>query len=310
VTGTRGFEVAARSRNLGSPDETIRFPGIVQSTVALGDLTVAHSVFEPGWRWSRDVQPVVGGEWCQARHIGTVLSGSFAVEFPDGSRTELRPGDVYDIPPEHDGFTLGDEVCTLIEWAGIRAFSGFRAGVTGRQLVTLLFTDVVDSTSIASRLGDVAWRDVLSAHFEMARAQLEDWRGREINTTGDGMLARFDGPAQALRCAMSIDRRGSQQALRIRAGVHVGEVEAVGTDVRGVAVHEAARIMTEARPGEVLVSETTRALALAAGSRSRIAASIRSKGPARRGCSRSARPTRPTRDDAKTIVELAHRVRD
>ena len=249
----------ARRKNLGTPDATVRFPGATQEMVELGDLTVAHSVLEPGWRWSRDVRPTVGGEWCQARHIGTVLSGAFAVEFPDGTRTELRAGDVYDIPPGHDGYTLGGTPCTLIEWAGIRAFSGFRAGVSGRQLTTLLLTDVVDSTSTALELGDMAWRELLSSHYEMARALLEDCGGREIKTTGDGVLASFDGPAHALRCAAAMAQRAEK--LRIRVGVHVGEIEIVGEDVRGIAVHEVARIMSEAGPGEVLVSETTRGLA-------------------------------------------------
>jgi len=251
--------VTARFKNLGAPDETVRFSGIVQSTVDLGDLTVARTVLEPGWRWSDDVRPTVGGQWCQARHVGTVLTGSFAVEFPDGTRTDLRAGDVYDISPGHDGYTLGDEACTLIEWAGIRAFSGFRTGLTRRQLVTLLLTDVVDSTSMVREIGDGAWRDLLSSHYEMARGQLEQFGGREINTTGDGLLATFDAPAPALWCAASISQRA--ETLKIRAGVHVGEVEPVGKDVRGVAVHEVARIASQAGPGEILVSETTRALA-------------------------------------------------
>jgi class 3 adenylate cyclase len=251
--------MAARTKNLGSPDASVRYPRITQDTVELGDLTVAHTVLEPGWRWSHDVRPAVGGEWCQARHIGTVLSGSFAVEFPDGSRTELRVGDVYDIPPEHDGFTLGDAACTLIEWAGIRAFSGFRPGLIGRQLTTMMMSDVVDSTSMARQLGDVAWRELLSSHYEMVRAQLEDHGGREVETTGDGVLATFDGPAHALRCAAAITHRTGQ--LHIRVGVHVGEIEVVGGGVRGIAVHEVARVMGEARANEILVSETTRALA-------------------------------------------------
>jgi class 3 adenylate cyclase len=207
----------------------------------------------------------VGGQWCKARHIGTVLSGGFAVVFPDGSRVELHAGDVYDIPPDHDGMTVGDEPCTLIEWAGIRAFSGFRVGFTGRQLTTLLFTDLVESTSMVSRLGDIAWRDVLSSHFEMVRSQLEMFGGREIKTTGDGMIATFDAPALAIECARSIGGRALNEGLQIRAGVHVGEVEIISDDIRGVAVHVAARIMDEAAPGEVLVSETTRTLALPAG---------------------------------------------
>jgi class 3 adenylate cyclase len=251
--------MAARTKNLGSPDATVRYPGITQDTVELGDLTVAHTVLEPGWRWSRDVRPTVGGEWCQARHIGTVLSGSFAVEFSDGSRTELRVRDVYDIAPGHDGFTIGDAACTVIEWAGIRAFSGFRPGLIGRQLTTLLLSDVVDSTAMARQLGDIAWRELLSSHYEMARAQLENHGGREVKTTGDGVLATFDGPAHALSCAAAITQRTGQ--LQIRVGVHVGEIEVVGGDVRGIAVHEVARIMGEAGAGEILVSEMTRALA-------------------------------------------------
>lgn len=251
--------MGARKKNLRNPDVTVRFPGATQEMVELGDLTVAHSVLEPGWRWSRDVRPEVGGEWCQARHIGTVVSGAFVVEFPDGSRTELGTADVYDIPPGHDGYTLGDEPCILIEWAGIRAFSGFRAGLSDRHLATLLMTDVVDSTSTVRQLGDVAWRELLSSHYEMARVQLEEHGGREVNTTGDGMLATFDGPAHALRCAAAITQRTEE--LQVRVGIHVGEIEAVGGDVRGIAVHEVARIMGEAGPCEILVSETTRALA-------------------------------------------------
>jgi hypothetical protein len=189
------------AKSLDHPDEVYRFPGVVQNAVVLGDIMVARSTAEPGWRWSKDMQPLVGGEWCQARHVGTIVSDEFVFMLPDGTRTELHPGDVYDIPPGHDGFTLGDEPCTVIEWAGVRAFAGFRAGVTGRHLATLLITDVVDSTAIASRLGDIAWNDTVALHFEMARTQLEEFNGREVNTTGDGMFVTFDSPVHALRCA-------------------------------------------------------------------------------------------------------------
>jgi class 3 adenylate cyclase len=132
-------------------------------------------------------------------------------------------------------------------------------------LATLLFTGIPDSTAIASRLGDVAWREALSAHFESARSELERFNGREVKTTGDGLLATFDGPAQALSCAAAIRRTSAPLDLDVRAGVHVGEVELVGDDVRGQAVHETARIMEQAEPGEILLSETTRALALTSG---------------------------------------------
>jgi class 3 adenylate cyclase len=132
-------------------------------------------------------------------------------------------------------------------------------------LATLLFTDLVGSTERATRLGDVAWHDLLSRHYESVRRELERFRGREIETTGDGVLARFDGPAAALQCAAAIVRDATDLDLEVRAGVHVGEVQLVGAGVRGVAVHEAARVMATAGPNEILVSETVRVLAEAAG---------------------------------------------
>jgi class 3 adenylate cyclase len=252
------------AKNLRTPDDTIRMPGITEELVDLGDLTVGRTVQEPGWRWSTHIQPLVGGDWCEARHVGIVLSGRFGVTLRDGTTLELGPDDVYDIPPGHDGYTIGDEPCVAVEWSGLRAFAGFRSG-SPRALATLLFTDLVESTSAANRLGDAAWRALLSAHFEAARAALDRFGGREVKTTGDGLLATFSGPAQALRCAAAISKEAQQAGVRIRAGVHVGEVELVGGDVRGVAVHEAARIMACAEADEILVSETTHALALHAG---------------------------------------------
>ena len=162
---------------------------------------------------------------------------------------------------------IGDEPCVQIEWSGIRAWAGFPTGVHSRVLVTLLFTDVVDSTSLVSRLGDTRWRELLSELFEACRRELERFGGREVNTTGDGMVATFDGPARALHCAAALRRSARTRELELRSGVHVGEVELVGTNVRGIAVHEAARVMAAAAPGEIVVSELTRALASASGLR-------------------------------------------
>jgi class 3 adenylate cyclase/quercetin dioxygenase-like cupin family protein len=251
----------AISKNLEQPDEVIEFPGFTEHVVELGDVTVGRAVHEPGWRWSTHVKPRVGGEWCQARHIGYVVSGRMAVVFPDGNSFELEPGDVFDIPPGHDGFVIGDEPCVELEWAGIRAFAGYLTGVRSRVLATLLFTDLVGSTELVRQLGDLRWRELLSRHFEAVRAELERYGGREIHTTGDGMLAIFDGSARALHCALAIRQAANADGLRIRAGIHVGEVELVGGNVRGVAVHEAARIMAAAGEDEILVSDLTRTLA-------------------------------------------------
>jgi class 3 adenylate cyclase len=254
-----GFEV----KNLHAPDQVIRLPKFTAEVVEVGEVTVGLLVTQPGWRWSVDVRPEVGGEWCQARHLGVVLSGRVAVQLQNGQLLEFGPNDVFHIPPGHDGWTIGDEPCVQIEWAGLHTFAGLGAGLRGRALVTLLFTDLVDSTATAKQLGDKAWRDLLTAHFEAIREELDRFGGREVDTTGDGMFATFEAPAPALHCAQAIRRSAARQGLRIRAGVHVGEVELVAGGVRGVAVHEAARIMGEAGADEILVSETTRVLALA-----------------------------------------------
>ena len=255
----------ALSKSFERPDDVVEFPLIKTRIVELGDLTIGELVSQPGWRWSTHVRPTVGGAWCQARHVGFIVSGRLGIDFPDGTRLEFGAGDVFDIPPGHDGYTLGDEQCVQVEWQGIRAWAGFPTGIHSRVLVTLLFTDLVDSTAKAAELGDARWRQLLSDHFEAARGELERFGGREVKTTGDGMLATFEGPARALHCAAAIRRAAQNHGLEIRAGVHVGEVELVGEDVRGVTVHEAARVMAAAGPGEILVSDMTRALAGASG---------------------------------------------
>jgi len=125
-----------------------------------------------------------------------------------------------------------------------------------RILATVLFTDIVSSTARASELGDRRWRELLDRHDEAVRRHLAHFRGREVNTTGDGFVATFDGPARAVECARAIRHAARQLALEVRAGVHTGEVELRGDDIGGIAVHIAARVATLAEPGEVLVSHT------------------------------------------------------
>jgi len=251
-------------KSVDEPDEVVDFPNVHTDIVHLGDMTVGRFVNQPGWRWSQDVRPTIGGDWCQIRHVGFIVSGRLGIEFPDGSSVVFGPGDVFEIPPGHDGFTVGDEPVVQIEWGGPRNWAGLGSG-RNRVLATLLFADVVGSTEVASRLGDGAWRDLLSRTFESLRAELERFGGREVKTTGDGMLVTFDGSARAIQCAAAMRRIARAHDLQLRVGVHVGEVEIVGSDVRGVSVHEAARIMATAEPDEILVSELTRTLAGAAG---------------------------------------------
>ncbi|MGH2758912.1 MAG: adenylate/guanylate cyclase domain-containing protein, partial [Actinomycetota bacterium] len=188
-------------------------------------------------------------------------SGRLGILLPDGSSHELRPDDVFDVPPGHDGYVIGHEELVFYEWTGVRAFLEPSGAAANQTLVTVLFTDIVGSSEVATRLGDIRWRELLSRHFESIRAKLARFRGREVKTTGDGILATFTGPGPALRCAAAIRVSARDDGLDIRAGVHVGEAELVEDDVRGVAVHEAERIMSAAGPGEIFVSETTRALA-------------------------------------------------
>ena len=247
-------------KNLRSPEESIVFPGIREDMVEIGGFTISRSVTDPGWCWSEHMQPFVGGDWCEARHIGVVVSGAWGARLRDGTVVEFGPDDAYDVPPGHDGYTIGDEPCVLIEWSGMRALAGAVGEFHDRILATLLFTDIVESTATAVAAGDTGWRDLIAMHHAAVRAELERFRGREVDTAGDGVLATFDAPARALRCAAAIRSGAAVRGLEVRCGVHAGEVVTAGEAVRGVAVHEAARIMALAEPGEILVSDTTRAL--------------------------------------------------
>jgi class 3 adenylate cyclase len=206
------------------------------------------------------VKSIVGTETCQARHVGYVLSGRLGIALADGSVLELPAGTAYDIPPGHDGWTVGDEPVVTLEWTGVREWLGERH--EERVLATLLLTDIVDSTATATQLGDRAWRARLVAHDEVVRQVLSDRRGTEVNTTGDGFLARFDGPAQAVEAAVRIRDGVRPLGLAVRQGIHVGEVERRGRDVAGLAVHETARIAGSAEAGEILVSAVARTLAI------------------------------------------------
>jgi class 3 adenylate cyclase len=149
----------------------------------------------------------------------------------------------------------------------IREFmTGRRVPATpNRVLTTVLFTDIVGSTDRAIQMGDNSWRDLLETHGTEVRSQLERFRGIEVNTTGDGFLATFDGPARAIQCGKEIGQQVRKLGLEVRAGVHTGEVERLGDDIAGIAVHIGARIASIAGPGEVLVSGTVRDLVAGSG---------------------------------------------
>ena len=134
-----------------------------------------------------------------------------------------------------------------------------------RVLATVLFTDIVDSTRRAAELGDRDWRALLDAHDAVVRAQLSRFRGREVNTSGDGFLATFDGPQRAIRCAMAIRDAVQTLGIQVRAGLHTGEVELRSDDIGGIAVHIGARVSSLAGPDDVLVSSTLHDLVIGSG---------------------------------------------
>lgn len=251
-----------------NPDESRVFEKGRLAIVTLGDVTIARTIAEPGWRWSEHIRPLAGTTSCQLHHLGFVVRGRIRVQMDDGTAQEMGPEDIYDIPPGHDAWVVGAEDAEIFDWAGgMGTFAKPAIEASDRLLTTLLFTDIVGSTNRAERIGDTAWRELLARHNSVVRRELDRYRGREVSTTGDGFLAMFDSAARAVRCAAAIGVAVQPLELTVRAAVHTGEVELVAGDVRGLAVHAAARIGQLARPGEVLVSATTADLLQASGLR-------------------------------------------
>jgi class 3 adenylate cyclase len=230
------------------------------SLAKIGSHVIGRGVVQPGFRWSEHLAPVMGTESCPVHHVQVLLSGGFAVRMDDGEEATFLPGDVMDIPPGHDAWVVGDEPAVLLDFAGSIDLLGLPREHE-RMVTTLLMTDIVDSTRIASRLGDAAWKQVLSDHNGLVRAQLLRFGGSEVNTTGDGFVATFRSAVAGLRCAAAILDALRETPIEVRIGVHTGEVEPMGNDIGGVAVHAAARIMALAGPSEVIASAVTVGLA-------------------------------------------------
>ena len=249
-----------RIKNLGQPDETREFPHGRGDVLRVGSLAVGHAHLQPGWRWSVDVQPMAGTASCEIHHLQVVVAGRFGIRMDSGEEAELRQGDVCDIPAGHDAWVIGDEPAELLDFYG--NIEDFALPISPeRMLATLVMTDIVDSTATAERLGDVAWKQRLATHNRVVRGLLERFRGREVNTTGDGFLATFTSTVAAVRCAGAIAEALAKLDLPVRVGVHTGEIDVMPDDVGGVAVHLTARIMALGGPSEVIVSAATRSLA-------------------------------------------------
>ena len=183
-----------------------------------------------------------------SEYMAAHIEGARYVELP-GSENLIWAGDAGEVLGQIEQFITGVRGAPELE----------------RVLATVMFTDIVSSTSRAADLGDHAWHGLLDRHNEIVRSQLARFRGQEIVTTGDGLLSTFDGPARAIRCAQGIIDDVGALGLEVRAGLHTGEIEHSGNDVRGLAVHIGARVAALAAPSQVLVSSTVKDLVVGSG---------------------------------------------
>jgi class 3 adenylate cyclase len=179
-----------------------------------------------------------------------------------GARFVELPGDLH-YPMYGDSELVLREIEGFV--TGVYESGGWEAPEPDRVLATVLFTDIVGSTQKAVELGDRRWRELVQEHHALVRRQLARFRGRELDTAGDGFFASFDGPARAIRCACAIPGAVRELGLEVRAGLHTGECETYEGKVGGIAVHIGARVAAEAAPGEVLVSSTVRDLVAGSG---------------------------------------------
>ena len=243
-------------RRFTEPSDVRTMPRGRIEVVELDDTVVGRMTYEPGWRWSVDVRPIAGTDTCQYHHVGMALSGVLRVQMPDGTELEIGPGDVFEIPPGHDAWVVGDEPWVSVDFEAMRTYGKGRDARDERILASIVFTDIVDSTQRAAELGATRWRDLVGEHNRKASMAIDRHRGRLVKTTGDGVLAQFDGAERAVRGAAAIRDAVQSLGLEIRTGVHTGEIQSIAGDVRGIAVHTAARIMAVAGSGEILISAT------------------------------------------------------
>jgi hypothetical protein len=211
-----------------------------------GDISVAYQTM--GHRSIDLILILVPVE--NGRYLAAQIPEAMYLEYADGAHSFLE-GDGPKLCGEIEEFVTGKRESELPDLE--------------RVLATVLFTDIVDSTNLAVGMGDHSWHSLLDEHDRMASRIIEKYRGHLVKTTGDGILATFDGPGRAIRCALDFETAAAQIGLPSRAGLHAGEVEIRDKDIGGIAVHAAARVMALSHPGEVLVSRVVLDLVAGAG---------------------------------------------
>jgi class 3 adenylate cyclase/pimeloyl-ACP methyl ester carboxylesterase len=290
LVALEGFTNSMADRTDGGPTSE----QITATTVAMWGTGEYQRVFNPDMPWNEEIRAALA-RW----ERGAASPGTVALMMPLVAEMDVRAllpsirvptlviqhADDLLIPPEW-GKDLADRIpgAKYVELPGrnvihffepdwrasfqeiARFLTGEQADVADdRVLATVLFTDIVDSTRRAAELGDREWRALLDAHDAVVRVQLNRFRGREVNTSGDGFLAMFDGPQRAIRCAMAIRDAVQPLGIQVRAGLHTGECEIRGDDIGGIAVHIGARVSALAGPNDVLVSSTLRDLVIGSG---------------------------------------------
>lgn len=250
---------------VAAPDES-RYPAFVERRARLERLAMSPGEFAAIYpsTYELDVRPVL-----QTIRVPTLVlhraenpyirvdNGRYLASHIEGADLRVLPGNAHFY---HTGDTT----------AFLDAVQKFLTGTkeapdNDRILATVMFTDIVGSTDHAERLGDKHWRDLIHRHHELVRQELERFRGREIDTAGDGFFSIFDGPARGVRCALAIRDVVRSLGIEIRAGLHTGECELMADKVGGMAVHIGARVMSLSQPGKVLVSRTVKDLVVGSG---------------------------------------------
>jgi class 3 adenylate cyclase len=257
---------SGKVQHLANPDmpwnEEIRATWARMERLALSPRTLALMMPLTSGMDVRAVLPTIRVPTLVVHHTDNAFippaKGKYIAEhIPDAKYVEL-PGRNWLHPVEPGWRASFQEVAQFL--------TGHQAEVADdRVLATVLFTDIVDSTRRAAEIGDRDWHALLDAHDAVVRVQLSRFRGREVNTSGDGILAMFDGPQRAIRCAMAIRDAVQALGIEVRAGLHTGECEVRGEDIGGIGVHIGARVSALAGPNDVLVSSTLRDLVIGSG---------------------------------------------
>ena len=247
-------------RDLAEPEAVVRHPLGDTNQVRLAQTVVSRHVLQPGWSWEEHARPSAGTASCELHHRGVVLTGRMGIRTDAGEELVVGPDQVYDLPPGHVTWVEGEDELVMVDWAGGAGFDP-QSGGQARAVATILFTDIVDSTARASGAGDASWNAIVRMHDDVVRSVLPGFGGREIETAGDSFLVACDNVESAIRCGLALVEALAAIQLPIRVGIHSGGVVMSGDQLLGLAVHAAARIVDQARAGEVLVSGTTRDLA-------------------------------------------------